>query len=151
MTSSRREVLLNRRWPYSEADPSALEELGQRIAAVGRRRSLIHYSELVRGIVMRMANVRDGHPFELGVPDWPDLDRAILGDLLGSLSVASYQRGGILASALVTAKTSDEPSEGFWSLVSELGLFDSQDQTRRLVFWSQQVELAHEWYAEHDR
>jgi len=139
--------LISRSWPYSDGDPAALREIGRRIAAVGARRDLIHYSKLVAGLELRMTIVGDGVPFELGVPEWSDLDRSILGDFLGRLSLESYQRGGFLASALVTAKGTQEPGEGFWSFVSEMGTFTSTSANRRLMFWSEQVRLAHDWYA----
>jgi hypothetical protein len=138
--------LLAKPWPYSEADPAALAEIGHRVARVGRRRELIHYSKLTSGLELRMAGVGDGVPFELGVPEWSDLDRAILGDLLGRLSLDSYQRGTFLASALVTSKGTQEPGEGFWSFAAELGVCTSTSATRRLMFWSEQVRLAHVWY-----
>lgn len=139
--------MTSKRWPYSEACPEALAELGRRIAAVGKRRELVHYSKLVNGLELRMASINDGSPFELGVPEWSDQDRKILGDLLGRLSLDTYLRGKFLASALVTAKGTQEPGEGFWTFVDELGLFTSTSATRRLMFWSEQVRLAHEWYA----
>jgi len=134
-------------WPYSEACPEAVVELGRRIAEVGKKRDLVHYSKLVNGLELRMADVANGEPFELGVPEWSDQDRKILGDLLGHLSLDSYRRGKFLASALVTAKGTQEPGEGFWSFVDELGLCTSTSPTRRLMFWTEQVRLAHEWYA----
>jgi len=137
-------------WPYSDACPDAVAELGRRIAAVGKKRALVHYSKLVSGLELRMAGAGDGAPFELGVPEWSDQDRKILGDLLGRLTLETYQRGKFLASALVTAKGTQEPGEGFWTFVNELGLFTSTSPTRRLTFWTEQVRLAHEWYAENE-
>src|SRR5262245_4012616 len=136
--------MMAKRWPYSEACPEALAELGRRVAMVGKRRELVHYSKLVNGLELQMDNVGDGAPFEMGVPEWSDLDRKILGDLLGRLSLDTYQRGKFLASALVTAKGTQEPGEGFWSFVDELGLFTSTSPTRRLMFWTEQVHLSHE-------
>jgi hypothetical protein len=134
-------------WPYSEACPEALAEVGRRIADVGKRRALVHYSKLVNGLELKMASDGDSAPFELGVPEWSDQDRKILGDLLGRLSLDTYQRGKFLASALVTAKGTSEPGEGFWAFVDELGLFNSTSATRRLMFWTEQVRIAHDWYA----
>lgn len=114
-----------------------------------RRAGTIHYSELVQGIEIQLPNVDNGRPFELGVPEWRDLDRAILGQILGKISLDSYAKHGILASALVTSKTSEEPSEGFWTLVEELGLSTATRQDARLLFWSDVLRQAHEWYAEH--
>jgi hypothetical protein len=141
--------MMAKRWPYSEACPEAVAELGRRIAAVGKRRDLVHYSKLVSGLELRLANADEGVGvrFELGVPEWTDQHRNILGDFLGRLSLESYQRGKFLASALVTAKGTQEPGEGFWNFVEELGLFTSTSPTRRLMFWTEQVRLAHDWYA----
>ena len=147
MTGSNLDKLRSKSWPYSEADPDAFAEIGRRIAEVGRRKALIHYSKLASGVTLRMAHVSDGVPFELGVPEWSEQDRAILGDFLGKLSLESYQRGQFLASALVTSKGTQEPSQGFWNFVEELGVFASTSPTRRLMFWTQQVQLAHAWYA----
>jgi len=141
------EKMAAKSWPYSEACPEAIVELGRRIAEVGKRRDLVHYSKLVHGLELRMANVGGGVPFELGVPEWSDQDRKILGDLLGRLSIETYRRGKFLASALVTAKGTQEPGEGFWNFVGELGLFTSTSPTRRLLFWTEQVRIAHDWYA----
>ena len=150
MTNANLQRLLSKSWPYSEADPAALAEIGGRVARVGKRRELINYSKLTSGLELRMADVGGGVPFELGVPEWSDLDRSILGDLLGSLSLASYQRGAFLASALVTSKGTQEPGEGFWNFVAELGVLTSTSPTRRLLFWTEQVRVAHDWYAAND-
>lgn len=148
MAEANLQKLLAKSWPYADADPAAVVEIGRRVAAVGRKRALVHYSTLVRGLELRMPNVDAGTPFELGVPDWIDLHRTILGEFLGRLSLESYQRGAFLATALVTAKGTQEPGEGFWSFVEELGLFTSTSPNRRLTFWSRQVQLAHAWYAD---
>jgi len=147
MSTENLQRLLAKPWPYSEAAPEAVAELGRRVAEVGKRRALVHYSKLVGGLDLRMANVNGGAPFELGVPDWTDQDRNMLGDFLGRLSLDSYQRGNFLASALVTAKGTQEPGEGFWNFVGELGLLTSTSPTRRLMFWSEQVRIAHDWYS----
>jgi hypothetical protein len=142
--------LLAKPWPYSTADPAAYAEISSRVARVGKRRELINYSRLTSGLELRIESVGGSVPFELGVPDWTDLDRSILGDLLGRLSLESYQRGAFLASALVTSKGTQEPGEGFWNFVAELGVLSSTSPTRRLLFWSDQVRIAHDWYAAND-
>jgi len=142
--------MLAKPWPYSEACPEAVAEMGRRIAMVGKRHALVHYSKLVSNLELRMANIDGGTPFELGVPEWSDQHRNILGDLLGRVSLDSYQRGQFLASALVTAKGTQEPGEGFWNFVEELGLLASTSPNKRLMFWSDQVRLAHEWYGSND-
>lgn len=65
----------------------------------------------------------EGQPFQLGeLGEWTDLDRAILGNVLGCISVDSFLRGGFLASALAVSKTTREPSEGFKALAQDAGL-----------------------------
>jgi hypothetical protein len=133
-------------WPYADRDPTALAELERRLADVGRREDLINYTDLVRGVTFRLANVDDGCPFELGVPEWRDIDRAILGDFLGRLCVDSYRKGRFLVSALAKGRETNEPSEGFWHLVSAAGLMESKNANTRLMFWMEQVRKAHHWY-----
>lgn len=144
------EKMIAKPWPYSEACPEAVAEFGRRIAAVGKRQALVHYSKLVGGLELQLPNIDGGTPFELGMPEWGDLHRNILGDFLGRVSLDSYQRGQFLASALVTSKGTQEPGEGFWNFVEELGLLTSTSPNKRLMFWSDQVRLAHEWYAKND-
>ena len=138
-----------RRWPFADAAGPAVAEVTHRIARTAERLGTIHYSDVVKGIELRLPNVDGGHPFELGVPEWRDLDRAILGDILGKISLDSYAGHGILASAVVTSKSSEEPSEGFWALVEELGLFRSHDTNARLLFWADELRKVHNWYAAH--
>lgn len=135
------------RWVYSEGDTAALEAVASRIAVVGGRRDLISYTALVQGITFRLPNVDGGVPFELGIPEWRDVDRAVLGDFLGRICVDSYRRGGFLASSLVTSRGTSEPSEGYWALLASVGAFDSTNQNRRLMFWAKEVAKAHDWYA----
>ena len=134
-------------WPYADRDPAALSALGDRLVQVGRRADLITYTDLVRGVTFRLPNVDNGHPFELGVPEWRDVDRDILGDCLGRLCVDSYRAGGFLISALAKARETGEPSEGFWNLVRAADLFQSKNAEKRLLFWMEQVKKAHAWYA----
>ncbi len=74
------------------------------------------------------------------------MDRAIIGDFLGRLCVEATATVVAFASALVTAKGTSEPSEGFWSLLDKLEVFRSTDANRRLMFWSGEVAKAREWY-----
>ncbi len=142
-------ILRDRNWPYADGAGKAVTEVADRIARTARRGGTISYSDVVKGIELRLPNVEHGHPFELGVPEWRDLDRAILGEILGKISLDMYAKHGILASAVVTSKTSGEPSEGFWLLVEELGLFRSRDETARVLFWADELRKAQEWYVAH--
>lgn len=136
-------------WSYADRDPVALGELRRRIAATGRRRQLVRYSDLVQGVTFRLPNVGDGAPFQIDVGDWRDLDRALLGDFLGFLSLETYERHGFMASALVVSKADDSPSEGFWALMKLLGLVTNHRTDKATYFWLDQVQRAHDWYSAH--
>lgn len=135
------------RWHYADLDPAARAELERRLAETARREDLVRYSDLVRGIVFNLPNVQSS-PLELGVPEWTDLHRAILGDFLGKISCDSYEQAGFLASAVAVSGSTGEPSEGFRELVRELGLASTHG-TAYLTFWGDQVQKAQEWYREH--
>ena len=108
-------------FPY-DGDTAALRELERRLAATARTQSIVTYSDLVKGIIFHIPGVLAGKSIELGGPDWTDLHRAILGNYSGRISCDSYGRAGFLASAGAVSKSSSEPSEGFRTLVEDLGL-----------------------------
>ena len=72
-------------WRYATGDSKALATLEERIAEAGRRRALITYSELVRGVTFNLPNVQK--PRTIDITDWQELDRAIVGDFLNAPSV----------------------------------------------------------------
>src|SRR4051794_21544648 len=88
------------KWKYADKDPMALAELERRIADAARRRSLITYSDLVRGVRFNLPNLRERER-TIDVADWQELDRAIVGDFLGYISQRSYERQRFFSSALV--------------------------------------------------
>src|SRR3954468_1208714 len=87
-------------WSYAEEEPSARAEIEKRLAETARHGALITYAELVRGITFRLPNVAQGQPFHLGIPEWTELQSAILKDFLNYISYDSYMRSGFLASAV---------------------------------------------------
>jgi hypothetical protein len=133
--------------PYADADTVARKEIERRLAATARRRELITYTDLVRGITFHLPNVAQGRPQQLGVPEWNDLHSAILRDFLNKMSCDSYLLGGILASAVAVRKVTGEPGDGFKSLVDHLGLDAPSRRDEFVVFWSQEVEKTYNWYA----
>ena len=143
------EKLASYEWPYAENDIEALHAILRKIADTGEAQDLITYSDVVRGITFRMANVSSGEPIRLGVPEWSELHRAILGDFLGRACLATYERGRFLGSALVVGKVDGQPSEGFRSLVRELGLVGRARESDFTEFWIAEVANAHAWYREH--
>jgi hypothetical protein len=133
-------------WNYAPKDPVARAELDQRIAEVGRKRGLITYSDLVRGVTFDLANLREPQ-HQIDTTDWQDLDRAILGDFLGYLSMESYERAGFFSSALVVGKQAGSPGEGFYNLLKELGLIASSKTDKAMYLWADHVAKAHTWYS----
>jgi hypothetical protein len=133
-----------------DGDLAASREIELRIARRAARRKTITYSELVDGVTFRLRNVHDGAPFQLGeLSEWTDLDRAILGSVLGRISADSYARAGILASAVAVSKSTNEPSEGFEALAREAGFLHSTRGEDFMLFWSQELTEAHDWFEAH--
>src|SRR6266550_3522897 len=134
------------KWHYAPGDAAARSELKRRIADVGGRRGLITYSDLVRGITFHLPNLQEP-THQIDVHDWQDLDRAIIGDFLGYLSMESYQEAGFFSSALVVGKLDGSPGEGFYTLLRELGLIASSKSDKAMYLWADNVAKAHTWYA----
>jgi hypothetical protein len=130
-----------------DGDAGALRELNGRLAATARQESVITYSDLVRGIVMHLPNVQNGTPMELGVPEWADLHRAIIGECLGRLACDSYIEAGFLISSVAVSKASMEPSEGFRVLLEKLQLVGSRKDPNVDEVWLDHLKGAYAWCA----
>lgn len=136
------------RWRYAEGDPAALAELEDGIAEAGRNRQLVVYSDLVRGVPFDLPNLKES-PRTIDVADWQELDRAIVGDFLGYISMRSYQRAKFFSSSLVVSKMDGSPGDGFYNLLKQLDLIPNLQSTRALDLWAEHVAKAHTWYANH--
>lgn len=132
-----------------DGDVAALRELNSRLASTARQESVITYSDLVRGIVLDLPNVQNGAPFELSVPEWTDLHRAIIGECLGRLACDSYLEAGFIISSVAVGKTSMEPSEGFRVLLENLELVGSRRDPRVDEVWLEHLRGAHTWCSVH--
>ena len=135
-------------WHYGDKDPVALRALEERIADAGRKRKLLTYSELVYGVRFNLPNIRGGERV-IDVGDWTELDRAMVGSFLGYMSLRSYEAAGFFSSALVVTKLDGSPSEGFYSLLKELGLIASSKTDKAMYIWADHVAKAHTWYSRH--
>ena len=133
-------------WAYAENDPASLSILRDRITEVGRNFGLISYSDLVKGVQFSFPNINDGKPFQIYSHDWSGLDRRIIGDLLGYLSMESYLDAGFMASALVIGREQSKPSYSFFEWMKELNVLPDTSEETILVFWAEQVKKAHQWY-----
>ena len=83
---------LRKHWHYI-GDTSATYEISRRLAQRARQEDVITYSDLVRGVVFHLPNVYTGRPFELGIPEWEDLHRAIIGECLAEVSLLTFEAG----------------------------------------------------------
>ena len=122
---------------WAAADPVAQHQLQNRIAIHATQGNTITYSDLVSGIPFNILDDRPGYTID--VHAWQDLDRAIIGDFLGALSIESYERHCFLISALVVSKESQTPSENFMRWLAYA--YDS-DPLEATVIWARHRDRA---------
>lgn len=137
-------------WKWADKDPAAAAELTRRIAAAGRERKLIAYSDLVNGVVFRVPTIQAGTPYSIDIGEWEGLDRALIGEFLGLISTDSYRAGGFFATAIVVSKGENKPSDHFFDWTKVVGVLPNLKEDTVLAFWAQQVVRAHEFYKDHD-
>jgi hypothetical protein len=133
-------------WTYADKDSNALETIEQRIADTGRKLQLITYSQLVSGVTFHLPNIRNGEPYYIQTYDWSGLDRAIIGEFLGYISMRSYEQAGFMASALVVNALEFKPSWHFFEWMRTLDVLPNVEDDTVLAFWAEQVNRAHNWY-----
>ena len=132
-------------WSYAEDDPSALAQLERRISRSGRRGDLLTYSQLVDGIEFDLPRLAD-RPHKIDVHSWTQLDRTIVGNFLGYISMRSYERAGFFASSLVVNKSDHLPGDGFFGLLHAIGLISAKDDVRGPIIWDEHLQKARDWY-----
>jgi len=133
-------------WIYADKDPNALAMFEQRIAETGRNLQLIIYSQLVNGVVFHLPNIRNGEAYYIQTYNWSGLDRAIIGEFLGYISMRSYEQAGFMASALVVNALEFKPSWHFFEWMRTLNVLPNLDEDTVMAFWAEQVNSAHNWY-----
>ena len=135
------------KWEYADKDPVALAELQKRIEETGKNFSLISYSDLVKGIEFHYPNINDGEAHRISnYEGWSGLDRRIIGDCLGYISMQSYIKAGFMASSLVVARLESKPSGIFFEWMKSLGALPDTKEDTILAFWTGQVKKSHQWY-----
>jgi hypothetical protein len=65
------------------------------------------------------------------------------------MSMRSYELGGFFSSALVVSKLDGSPSEGFYTLMRDLGLIASSTTDKAMYLWAEHVAKTHTWYERH--
>ena len=140
------EQLLRFTWPYADQDPDALATIAKRVADAGRQETLITYTNLVKGLDICVSTVNGGQAFRLGVPEWTELHRAIIGDFLGRLCVDTYLDGGFMGSALVVGADTMQPSQGYRDFMRKVGLLTGPSEEEFLNHWAPETRKAYNWY-----
>lgn len=135
-------------WEYADKDLAAIDQLTARIAKTGRKFALISYTDLVSGIPFHYPNINSNKPHFINVygGEWTGLDRHIIGDCLGFISMHSYLEAKFMASALVVARSESKPSDMFFDWMKNIGALPNTSEMAVLAFWSGQVKKAHHWY-----
>jgi hypothetical protein len=136
-------------WPYADQDSAALKEIAKRVARAGRTENLVTYTELVAGIDFCLSSVNGGQSVRLGVPEWTELHRAIIGDFLGRLCLDTYAAGQFMGSAFVVASETGQPSAGYKEFMRQLGVLHGKGDSEFLGHWIPETRKAYDWYAKH--
>jgi hypothetical protein len=138
----------NVRWAYAPHDARAVHEMTERLRVAARAGRLVTYSDVVAGVELHLPNVNEGRPFVIDVHAWRDVDRQIVGDLLGWISARTFEEAEVLLSALVVSADDDapsQPSRRFFTWARDVGLLHGTGADAELAFWSEQVTKAHAW------
>ena len=133
-------------WEYGPIDLAALDELKGRIADTGRQFGLISYSDLVTGVDFHYPNINNGQTYRISIYEWTGLNRRIIGDCLGYISMGSCKEAGFMASALVIGRNESMPSEIFFNWMRDLEVLPDTREDTKDRFWIEQVNHAHQWY-----
>ncbi|MFC1440154.1 hypothetical protein ABUW04_18020 [Streptacidiphilus sp. N1-10] len=119
------------RWEVEDEDWDRVrDQLKDAIIEVARRRDLIAYSDLVRGV--------------------PEIDGAqshALAAMLGEIGGQCRAEGLPLLSSLVVYKDKSGPGPGFYQAAEQLGLSTGSNAMAREEFWWRQVAKCHEYWA----
>ena len=86
---------------------------------------------------------------EIRAWDWSGLDRGIVGDFLGYISMRSYIDARFMASALVVGKDTSKPSWHFFDWMKKLDVLTDLSEDSVCRFWADEVSKAHEWFKAH--
>jgi len=138
------------KWTYADKDHEARRLLADRIEQAGGRGDFITYSKLVEDVVFHLPNINNGDDYRIHTYDWSGLDRRIIGDFLGHISMESYQAHDFFASALVVSAEKSKsamPSRIFFQWMETLNVIPDLSENSVLRFWTEQTRKAFDWYA----
>jgi hypothetical protein len=131
-------------WRYAPVDPEAQEHIEERLIETARRKDLIHYSDLVEGVLF-MVESSEGNRDHV-ITDWSEFDRALIGDHLGYLNMRYYERHGVLLGSLAISKEQSNPGPGYFNFLRDAGLLRVRDEDRQIEFWIREVERVYQHF-----
>ena len=126
----------------------AKDELFARIKATAKRRGMLSYSELVRGIKFDCPTIST-EPFEITTYDWRGVDRKMMGCELALMTHRTILDTGCIISSVVVDSTQNAPSKTLFEWLCDLELLPNMEETTVLSFWIHQVKLTHEYFKTH--
>jgi hypothetical protein len=150
VTTSPEETLARMRevkWTWAKSDSAAVYELEWRMTKKAREKAFLNYSELVDGVFFRIPTINGGLPYRIDVRDWKDIDRALVGEFLGFISMRSFEKHGFMFSAIVIGKDSNQPSPHFFDWVKKLGLLEDTSQDGALSYWAKEFKAVFRQHA----
>ena len=102
------------------------ELLYRRLAEVARSGGVTHYGDVARLVGLNLANAAD---------------RRELSGLLREISRHEHEHGRPLLSAVVIHVEGNMPGNGFFTLATDLGLFEGEDRRR---YFTDELRRVHE-------
>lgn len=130
-------------WDLLFDDEAAVKEIRKRLEATARRREVITYGKLVKGIEFRDDGINNGRPFQ--IKKWDDREIRLVTKALRPIGEASYRQHKFILTALVVwAPPRVGPGEGFFTLAASLG--HRIPASYRQAFWEKQVKMAHDYF-----
>lgn len=133
-------------WPLPDQDEAGYQQIKAKVAKAGKRRQLLTYSDLVRGVDFHDPDRNSGKPFQLNIAGWTGLDRHIIGQYLGKLSCETYENHGFMANALVVDAINGMPSKIFFQWMEYIEAIPDKNDHEMERFWANQLRKAQAWY-----
>jgi hypothetical protein len=130
--------------PYP-TNPEAVEEIKRRIAETAKKRGMITYSNLVRGIKFQHPE-RGPDPFEIITFDWKGWDRKFIGAILAQITCDTILETGCVTTTIVVDSISNEPSKILFSWLESIGVIPDGEMNTVLAFWAHHLKLTHEYF-----
>jgi len=109
-------------------------EIYERLKQVARNGGIVPYSEIAP-----MAGLDISNP----------ADRNQLSEILFDISMAEYEKGQPLLSAVVTFKDIPYPGRGFFDMARQFRLYNGRSEMDELEFFTKEVKRVHEYWKNH--